>query len=55
MLTGGATYSLQDVSGFASSFISSVVNKIKFLNNPKKTSFRYKLWYTMLVNSNRDV
>ena len=28
VLTGGATYSLQDVSGFASSFISSVVNFI---------------------------
>ena len=26
VITGGATYSLQDVSGFASSFISSVVN-----------------------------
>ena len=26
VLTGGATYTLQDVSGFASSFISSVVN-----------------------------
>lgn len=28
VLTGGATYSLQDVSGFASSFFSSVVNFI---------------------------
>ena len=26
VLTGGATYTLQDVSGFASSFIASVVN-----------------------------
>lgn len=26
VLTGGATYTLQDVSGFTSSFISSVVN-----------------------------
>lgn len=28
VLTGGATYTLQDVSGFASSFIASVVNFI---------------------------
>ena len=26
MLTGGATYTLKDVSGFASSFVSSVIN-----------------------------
>ena len=28
VLTGGATYTLQDVSGFASSFIASIVNFI---------------------------
>lgn len=28
VITGGATYTLQDVSGFASSFLSSVVNFI---------------------------
>lgn len=26
VLTGGATYTLKDVSGFASSFVSSVIN-----------------------------